>query len=153
MNLKNNRRSFLTSLGGLGFGSTFFPETLPAGLTDDGATAGLTKETLRAAASVSGLDFTEAQLEKMVQEVSKRLPKLRMLRRTAIDHSVSPPLYFNPVLPGMKLERKRGSFRPSRIPKVRRPQRLEEVAFWPVTHLAGLIRSRQVTSVELTQMY
>jgi len=153
MNLKNNRRSFLTSLGGLGFGSALFPETLPAGLTDDGATAGLTKETLRAAASVSGLDFTEAQLEKMVQEVSKRLPKLRMLRRTAIDHSVCPPLYFSPVLPGMKLERKRGSFRPSRIPKVRRPQRLEDVAFWPVTHLAALIRSRQVTSVELTQMY
>ena len=36
---------------------------------------------------------------------------------------------------------------------MRRPQNIEAVAFWPVTHIAHLIRSRQVTSAELTTMY
>jgi Asp-tRNA(Asn)/Glu-tRNA(Gln) amidotransferase A subunit family amidase len=38
-------------------------------------------------------------------------------------------------------------------PRVRRPARLDDVAFWPATHLAALVRTRQVTAVELTRMY
>jgi Asp-tRNA(Asn)/Glu-tRNA(Gln) amidotransferase A subunit family amidase len=38
-------------------------------------------------------------------------------------------------------------------PAVRRPSNLEDVAFWPVTDLAALLSSRQVHSVELTEMY
>ena len=36
---------------------------------------------------------------------------------------------------------------------MKRPANLEEVAFWPVRHLAELIRTKQVSSVELTRMY
>ncbi|MBT8335051.1 MAG: amidase, partial [Gemmatimonadetes bacterium] len=43
--------------------------------------------------------------------------------------------------------------RPSRSPSEVRPGSLEEVAFWPVTRLSELIRSRQVSSEELTRMY
>ena len=39
------------------------------------------------------------------------------------------------------------------VTRVRRPARLESVAFWSVTDLAQLLESRQVTSVELTRMY
>jgi Asp-tRNA(Asn)/Glu-tRNA(Gln) amidotransferase A subunit family amidase len=38
-------------------------------------------------------------------------------------------------------------------PAVKRPANLEDVAFWPVRHLAELIRTKQVTSVQLTEMY
>jgi Asp-tRNA(Asn)/Glu-tRNA(Gln) amidotransferase A subunit family amidase len=38
-------------------------------------------------------------------------------------------------------------------PSVKRPANLEQVAFWSVTHLAQLIKTKQVTSTELTQMY
>ena len=34
-----------------------------------------------------------------------------------------------------------------------RPADLEEVAFWPLTHLARLVETRQVSSLELTDMY
>ena len=36
---------------------------------------------------------------------------------------------------------------------MKRPANLEDVAFWPVRHLAELVRTRQVTSLELTEMY
>jgi Asp-tRNA(Asn)/Glu-tRNA(Gln) amidotransferase A subunit family amidase len=38
-------------------------------------------------------------------------------------------------------------------PNVKRPANLEDVAFWPVVQLAQLIKTRQVTSTELTKMY
>jgi hypothetical protein len=41
----------------------------------------------------------------------------------------------------------------SKPPLVTRPANLEEAAFWPVTHLSQLIKTRQVRSVELTEMY
>jgi Asp-tRNA(Asn)/Glu-tRNA(Gln) amidotransferase A subunit family amidase len=47
----------------------------------------------------------------------------------------------------------RPAFRPPKAPRLRRPANLEEAAFWPIAQLAQLIRSRQVTSTELTHMY
>jgi Asp-tRNA(Asn)/Glu-tRNA(Gln) amidotransferase A subunit family amidase len=38
-------------------------------------------------------------------------------------------------------------------PVVKRPANLEDVAFWPIRNLAELIRTKQVTSLELTEMY
>src|SRR5260370_39333371 len=41
----------------------------------------------------------------------------------------------------------------SEAQKVSRPHNLEEVAFWPAIQLAVLIRTKQVSSEELTQMF
>jgi Asp-tRNA(Asn)/Glu-tRNA(Gln) amidotransferase A subunit family amidase len=53
----------------------------------------------------------------------------------------------------MKVDRTKRPFQMSARERVSRPQNLEDVAFWPVTKLAELVRSRQVRSVELTEMY
>src|SRR5437867_12722868 len=53
----------------------------------------------------------------------------------------------------MTVDRTKRPFRPSKSPVVSRPANLEDVAFWPLTHLAQLIRTRQVRSVDLTEMY
>jgi len=44
-------------------------------------------------------------------------------------------------------------YRTTPAPRVTRPASLETVAFWPITHLARLIETRLVTSLELTTMY
>ncbi len=69
-----------------------------------------------------------------------------------IPNDVSPPFYFSAITPGMKVNRTREPLRFS-APAVKRPANLEDVAFWPITQLAQLIKTRQVTSTELTQMY
>jgi len=43
--------------------------------------------------------------------------------------------------------------RVARAPAVRIPEKLDELAFLPVTALAGLVRARKVTSTQLTRMY
>src|SRR5271163_1645844 len=53
----------------------------------------------------------------------------------------------------MKIDRTKRQFRASATPTVTRPANLEEIAFWPVTHLAQLLLTRQVSSAEMTRMY
>jgi Asp-tRNA(Asn)/Glu-tRNA(Gln) amidotransferase A subunit family amidase len=162
MNLTTDRRSFLAFFSSLGLTSTLFPGVLWGKLTEarlsDGEMAEaslpqLTKDMLRSAAAVAGLEFTDEQLDKMLKGVTQNTVKLRDLRKVEIDNSIAPPLYFNPVLPGMKIDRTRRPFRASASPRVQRPPHLEDVAFWPVTSLSELVRTRQITSVELTEMY
>jgi Asp-tRNA(Asn)/Glu-tRNA(Gln) amidotransferase A subunit family amidase len=157
MNLTTDRRSFLAYFSSLGLTSTLFPGVLWARLseekTSEAAPLQLTKDMLRSAAAVAGLEFTDEQLDKMLKGVAENTVKLRDLRKIEIDNSIAPPLYFNPVLPGMKIDRTRRPFRASTPSHVQRPPNIEDAAFWPVTSLSVLIRTRQVTSVELTEMY
>jgi Asp-tRNA(Asn)/Glu-tRNA(Gln) amidotransferase A subunit family amidase len=164
MNLTTDRRSFLAYFSSLGLTSTLFPGVLWGKLTEarvakaqgkpsESSPPQLTKDMLRDAATVAGLEFTDEQLDKMRKGVTENTVKLRDLRKIEIDNRIAPPLYFNPVLPGMKIDRTRRPFRASAPPRVQRPPNLEDVAFWPVTNLSVLIRTRQVTSVELTEMY
>ena len=53
----------------------------------------------------------------------------------------------------MKVDKARRPWVLSKAPPLKRPAQLEDVAFWPLRHLAELMRTRQVTAVELTQMY
>jgi len=53
----------------------------------------------------------------------------------------------------MQVDRTRAPLKMSKLPSIKRPAQLDELAFWPVTHLAQLLKTRAVTSVELTEMY
>lgn len=145
------RRAFLASCGSLGLGSTLFPGALWA--ESGGGQEAITSEMIDHAARLAGLEFALEDREEMVATLQANLELYRELRRVPIDQDVAPPLHFSPVVPGQRLGGERRAFRPSPQPAVRRPSNLEDVAFWPVTHLSALIATRQVASVELTRMY
>ncbi|MCH8288395.1 MAG: amidase [Candidatus Marinimicrobia bacterium] len=105
------------------------------------------------AASVIGLEFTRSEKDSMVEDLNDLLDSYESLRALNLPNSLPPAIGFNPVLPGMVSGTESRNFRYNRPDNVKRPQNLEEVAFWTVAELAELIRTRQVTSVELTNMY
>jgi len=145
-----NRRAFLSHFSGLGLGGTLLPGVLWARFQEG---ARITPEILADAEKVAGLEFTEEEREAMVRGLNQNLSSYRALRDRPIPNEVPPAMHFDPVLPSMALPTEALPFRPSRTPSVRVPAKLEEVAFWPVTRLSELIRTRQVTSLELTEMY
>ena len=108
---------------------------------------------IRETAWVAGLDVSEEQVEEMAQGVNRNLAGQAELFDYRLDNSVAPPMFFSPLVPGMEIDRTERPFRISATSGVRRPSDLEDVAFWPLASLGELIRSRQVTSVELTEMY
>ncbi|MEE8147837.1 MAG: amidase family protein, partial [Longimicrobiales bacterium] len=147
-----SRRRFLSYFSGVGLTSTLLPGTLWARMQQQQAQE-VTPEMIREAATLSGLELTEEQADEMAEGVNRNLRGYAELHEYELHNSVAPPLYFSAIVPGTEIDRSERPFRVSSASGLRRPADLEEVAFWPLTGLGELIRTRQVTSVELTEMY
>jgi Asp-tRNA(Asn)/Glu-tRNA(Gln) amidotransferase A subunit family amidase len=147
-----DRRSFLECFARLGLSSTLYPGVLWAQIQQTDAPR-ITKEILRQAAAVAGMTFTEREFDTMLEAVNLNIGRLEQIRKVPLENAIAPPLYFNPLVPGMKIDRRKQPRRPSTQPRVTRPRNLEDVAFWTIPQLASLIRTRQVKSTELTEMY
>ena len=108
---------------------------------------------LASAEKISGLAFTTAERELMLEDVNQRLADYEKLRAISIDNAVPPAVSFDPRVPGMKFDHvhRRSKFSRVKTPPV--PSDLEDLAFLPVMQLARLIKARQVTSLQLTEMY
>jgi Asp-tRNA(Asn)/Glu-tRNA(Gln) amidotransferase A subunit family amidase len=105
------------------------------------------------AEALAGLEFSDEEREMVLEGVNRNLRAYQSLRTVSIPNSVYPALVFDPVLPGRNPAVGEHVPRRTRHPDVRRPDNLEALAFWSLTDLGELIRTRQVSSVELTQMY
>jgi Asp-tRNA(Asn)/Glu-tRNA(Gln) amidotransferase A subunit family amidase len=112
----------------------------------------VTPERIREAGELIDLPFTPEEREQMVRSLVVNRAAWQELRQVEIDNAVAPAVQFDPVLPGMTLPTERQPPRPSPASGVRRPTDMEELAFWPVTDLAELVRTRQVSAEELTRL-
>jgi Asp-tRNA(Asn)/Glu-tRNA(Gln) amidotransferase A subunit family amidase len=137
---------------GIGLGSTLAPGIIWARM-QDAQTDRVTLAMVTDALKLSGIDVSEADRQAMVQSANQNLSRYEELRKIHIPNDVSPPFHFSAIVPGIQVNTVKQPFRLSAAPAVKRPAILEDVAFWPVRHLAELIRTRQVTSVQLTEMY
>jgi len=147
-----DRKAFLGWFVGAGLGGTLLPGVLWARLREQEREK-VTTEDIAGAEKVAGLRFTPEEREMMVEGLNRVLGSYRALRDQSIPNRVPPALHFDPTLPGASLPAEAGPPRWSPPARVGRPRSLEEVAFWPVTRLSELVRTGQVTSVELTRMY
>jgi len=145
-----DRRRFLAAFSATGVTSALLPGVLWAQVQDSGAKK-VTMAMLNDALAISGLDFSEDDKKQILENLNP--DRYDELRKIAIADTVAPPIYYSPLVPGTKLDRTPRPVRMGKQPSVKRPANLEDAAFWPITHLAELIRSRQVTSTELTRMY
>jgi Asp-tRNA(Asn)/Glu-tRNA(Gln) amidotransferase A subunit family amidase len=144
-----DRRKFVAYLTGIGLGGTAFPAALWALAQEQGK---INRETVACAEEIAGLEFTDAERDMMLEGLNSNREAYGKLRAISIPNEVAPALRFDPLLPGRVPDVVRRERRRTRR-VVSRPTNLEEVAFWPVTDLAELVRTRQVTSVELTRLY
>jgi Asp-tRNA(Asn)/Glu-tRNA(Gln) amidotransferase A subunit family amidase len=151
-NLDETRRRFMAHFAGIGLGTTLAPGILWARMQDAGAKS-LTLEMVSDALRLSGIDVPEADQKAMVEAANRNLTNFEEIRKIDIPNDVSPPFHFSAIVPGIEVNKTRLPFRLGPAPSVKRPANLEDVAFWPVRHLAELVRTRQVTSLELTEMY
>jgi Asp-tRNA(Asn)/Glu-tRNA(Gln) amidotransferase A subunit family amidase len=148
-----NRRSFLTYFGGAGLGTTLFPGALWARLS---AGAEITVETVECAEEIAGLSFTDQEREMMVDDLQRQRGRIDQLHEISIANSVSPAIHFDPLPPGALPPPLPESPQPmirSEAGLRERPANLEDLAFLPVSELSELIRTRRVSSLELTRMY
>lgn len=112
-----------------------------------------TKTMVENTEAIIGLRFNDAERDSLLGDLKEQLESYESLRTVAVSNGVPPALQFNPIPVGFKFEKKRKGFIISPVGSMKRPENLEDAAFWPVRHLAELLRTKRVTSEELTNMY
>ena len=101
---------------------------------------------------VAGLPFSEAEQTQMLGSVQRSLEAFAALRLRQFPDSTPPALRFDPRPNGWTPPQPVPSNPPPVLPRIQRPTSAEDLAFLPVTELASLLQSRQVTSEELTRL-
>jgi Asp-tRNA(Asn)/Glu-tRNA(Gln) amidotransferase A subunit family amidase len=113
----------------------------------------LTVEMVGQAQKLMGLDFGDAKLDSMLENLADQLESYEKLRTFPLPNSVPPAILFNPVPVGFEFEKAHRPFKKSSPGTVKLPKTLDEAAFYSVGQLSELMRTRKITSEQLTTMY
>jgi Asp-tRNA(Asn)/Glu-tRNA(Gln) amidotransferase A subunit family amidase len=108
---------------------------------------------IRGAETLIGLSFTQAERDSMRDGLNDQRENYQNNRTVHLEYSVGPALLFDPIPRGFVFETNRKPVRLSPAGRVEKPAALEDVAFYSIEQLAELMRTRKITSMQLTQMY
>ena len=153
---KTTRRTFVKLLPALGAGlavtklpldglaQTPSPSPTPA--------PRITKEMMHQAEKLIGIELTDAQEAMALSGVNRNLDAYEANRKLDVPLDTEPAIAFHPTRAKKELYTPKTKFR---FGKVELPQfnNIEELAFATVPQLAELIRTRRITSTDLTKMY
>lgn len=113
----------------------------------------ITANDARSAAKIMGLDLSNSEIDSLVSSLEGFRSDYVANRERDIPNNLSPALTFNPLPPGMIIDQEQKPIVFSHPGKVTLPKNRDELAFYTVRELAELIRTRQITSVELTKFF
>lgn len=108
---------------------------------------------VKAAQKLVGLDFTDVEADSMLTDLEGQRANYAALRKLNIPNSVSPALNFNPLPIGYEFPDKTNYFKVISANNTQMPKLKDELAFYTVVQLADLIRTKQISSVELTKFF
>jgi len=133
------------------FSTYFAPGALLQTLSS--ASSPITKEAVAGAEKIIGLAFTDVERDSMLDGLKEQLGNYQGIRGVTIPNGVPPAVMFNPIPVGLKFEKSRKPFKATPPGKVVLPVDREELAFYSVGQLGFLLKTMQVSSVELTRIY
>jgi len=144
-----NRRRFIKHLAILGASSLVVSGcSRPATVGEQG----ITIETIRAAESIIGIELTDDERHDILVGLKDNLEGFGEIREKGLGEADFPSAMFNPLPAGFQIPVERKPFQYSTV-SVQAPSRIEDACYLSVLQLASLLRSRQISSLELTKMY
>ncbi|MEM9329090.1 MAG: amidase, partial [Bacteroidota bacterium] len=102
---------------------------------------------------ILGVEFTKTEIDTMLTYLERNRKGFDSMRAIPLGNEVFPAVLFDPLPMDFQLPTLPASVNQWPIPQVIRPERDEDLAFCGIPQLAALLRSGQLTSVELTELY
>jgi len=99
------------------------------------------------------LSFTPAERDSLLQGLRDYQRSIQTLHQYNLQNHIPMSLWFDPVPSGFKKETLQKPIDWGLPNEVKLPVNKEELVFYPVYKLAVLIKSKKITSTELTQLY
>jgi len=160
-----SRREFLagSSLGligaamAAGAGAQDTPGAPPAFGTSPAVGPAVSAATFSEAEKLVQIEMTAKDLAQAAENWQESLAGVYERRtgpkKLAIEDTIAPATTWNPMLPGTASGPAKDFFVASSQPVPRLPARDEDIAFAPVAHLSEWIKTRQIASERLTEIY
>lgn len=116
-------------------------------------TAAITRDDVAASENIIGLKFSDAKRDSMIDGLLEQRQNYDKIRSVALPNNIPPAMTFDPIPVGMKFEHARRPMKLSPVQKLTVPSKVDSLAFYSIGQLASLIKSRRITSQQLTIMY
>lgn len=147
-----SRRRILQSLVTIGVGSAVFNRALAAIATD---APQITPEMIQQAEWVAGVEYSDEDRALLLEDLKELLEGFEEIRKIPIDNGVPPALYLRIESNDQPArdEHASGGAQPRAIANPARPDSDDDLAFASVATLGALLRSRRISSAELTGLY
>ena len=111
------------------------------------------KENINSAEKIIGLEFTDAERDSMIDLLNEQLGNYEKIREIKLNNNVPPAILFNPIPIGFDFPKDKKPLNFSNYSYSKMPENRNEVAFYSIGELAELIRTKQITSTELTEFF
>lgn len=108
---------------------------------------------VKSAQKLIGLDFNDAEIDSMLESLNENLDDYNIIRSLPIPNSIPPSISFNPIPIGFSPNNTETNLSFSDFTSTELPENVNDLAFYSVGQLAELIRTRKITSLELTQFF
>jgi Asp-tRNA(Asn)/Glu-tRNA(Gln) amidotransferase A subunit family amidase len=113
----------------------------------------ITKDNIANTEKIIGLEFTDAERDSMREALDEQLGNYLNIHKVHIDNSVPPAVLFNPIPVGFKFEKKQNPLKFADYSRVKMPANINDLAFYSVGELAYLIKTKQISSTQLTKFF
>jgi Asp-tRNA(Asn)/Glu-tRNA(Gln) amidotransferase A subunit family amidase len=113
----------------------------------------INKEVIKYAERIIGIEFAEVERDSMIADLNEQLDSYNSVRNIPLDNSIPPSLFFNPLPVNFNLNEEQEEVRFSNYSYVKIPADKDELAYFSIGELAELIRTKQISSVELTKYF
>ena len=113
----------------------------------------INKQTVEEGMKIIGLDFSDAERDSMLDNLNSLLSDYDSVRSKNLDNSVPPAIIFNPIPLGFKFPGAEKGLKISGYSKTVMPADSNELAFYSIGQLAQLIRTKKITSTDLTKFF
>jgi Asp-tRNA(Asn)/Glu-tRNA(Gln) amidotransferase A subunit family amidase len=147
-----NRRHFVAVCAGVGLGGTVLPGVLLTLAQDQPR---VTKDMIDAAAKIADVTIADEYKDAMLQGLNNAEQGYEAVYKLHMANAVQPAILFDPLPMGAKVSTAKAEMviSPAAAVATRAPKNIEDCAFMTLRQLATLVKSKQVSSMALTEMY
>lgn len=113
----------------------------------------ITKENIESAEKLIDLNFTDTERDSMLGYLEEQKSNYDKIRNVELNNSVMPSLLFNPIPVGFTFPKGLADVKFSDYSNTKMPANKDELAFYTIGQLAELIRTKQISSTDLTKYF
>ena len=112
-----------------------------------------TIQLIQRTAALYDLEYSNAEADSLIDNLNNYSQIIKGMHKTLPENNIPYPFAFNPVPYGVIKQRMTQKIVLPIRTGLRMPKNKNDLAFYSIPELAGLIRSKQITSVELTKFF